>query len=180
MTEEYMPIQATLCYLRKDGKILFVQRGGGNKDIHDGFFVVPGGRTECSRQEIRCERGIDCIVREFEDETGLKLIKPRLRAIATFFNLGRSFGENANHPDYKVEIYESFDSRGKLNLASDSNKNKRLLWVDEKDFGELNMSEGDRRIYDLLVKNSKGIFEVLVKYKNGNELEWFKFDKVYE
>ena len=178
MGENYNPIQATLCYLRYNGKVLFIQRGGGSGDIHDGYFVVPGGRTECSRPEIKCERGIDGISREFEEETGLRVIKPRLRAIVTFFNLGRKFGEIVDPEDYKVEVYEASEFTGELKSMSDSKKNKRLVWVDEEKISELNMSEGDRKLYDLLVKNPEGVFEILVKSKEGDKLERFDVARV--
>lgn len=178
MDENYRPIQGTLCYLRNNGRVLFIQRGGGNEDIHHGYFVVPGGRTECFRPAARCERGIDAILREFKQETGLDLVKPRLRAIVTFFNLGRKFGEVQDPEDYKVEVYEASEFHGELKAVSDSKKNKRLIWVDEDKIPSLNMSDGDRRLYGLLVENSDGIFEVLVKNKEGDKLEKFEVTRV--
>lgn len=79
-------INATLCYLREGGKTLFLYRNKGEKDIHNGLYVAPGGKTEPG------ERGIDCIMREFLEETGLTLKDPRLRQVITFHNKGRVMG----------------------------------------------------------------------------------------
>ena len=90
---------ATLCYLKVNDKILFLCRNRIASDIHSGLYVTPGGQTE------KGERGIDCVLREFEQETGLKLVNPRLKAIVTFYNEGRVMGDKLSPEDWCVEVY---------------------------------------------------------------------------
>jgi hypothetical protein len=91
-------INATMCFLRNKQKTLLLYRNKGEGDIHHGWYVPPGGRTE------RGERGIDCMVREFREETGLILINPKLRVIATFYNQGRILGGKENPEEYLNEF----------------------------------------------------------------------------
>ena len=97
-----------MCFLRNNKQTLFLYRNKGEGDIHNGWYVPPGGRTE------RGERGIECMVREFKEETGLILTNPKLRVIATFYNQGRILGGKENPEDWCVEVYEARDYTGEL------------------------------------------------------------------
>ncbi len=175
--EYYTPIQGTLCYLFCNGKVLFIHRGEGLEDIHNGFFVPPGGTTMAIRERSFFERGIDCAKREIKEETGLMVRNPRLRAIVTFNNLGRSLGLKVDPPDWKVEVYEATEYTGEL-IAEEGKKNSKPVWVREDQIGEVNMSAGDRELYEFLRKNKEGVFEIAIKYRTENELDYFRVAKV--
>ncbi len=153
---------ATLCYLRVDDKTLFLCRNRIPSDIHSGLYVVPGGQTE------RGERGIDCILREFEQETGLKLVDPKLKAIVTFYNEGRILGGNLNPEDWCVEVYTAYKFSGDLKPES---PDQVPVWISNKDILKINMHEGDRKILELLDKD--GVLEVIVQY-DGKKLTRFE------
>jgi len=168
MTDKEKPIinNATACYLRRPEETLFLYRNRGEGDIHDGWFVPPGGHTE------RGERGIDCIRREVKEETGLVVIKPRLRVIATFYNAGRILGGKKNPEDWCVEIFETYQFRGDLR---EEHPKAKPSWIRNSELKGIKIYPGDRRIMDLL--DEEGVFEVLAKYR-GNNLIRFDYERV--
>ena len=65
-------LNSTICYLKKDNKILmmkFTKKWGQ-------VYAPPGGKFESG------ESPLDCIKREFYEETGLTLINPNLQGIS--------------------------------------------------------------------------------------------------
>lgn len=68
----------TLCYLIDDGKMLLLHRNKKENDMHEGKWIGLGGKV------IHGESPEECISREFYEESGLQLIKPKLRGIITF------------------------------------------------------------------------------------------------
>jgi len=161
-----MMINATMCFLKKDNQTLFLYRCGGEKDIHDGWYVPPGGRTE------RNERGIDCIMREFREETGLDLIEPKLKAIATFYNKDRVQGGKPYCEDWCVEVFDAKDYSGKL---IEEYPWAKPVWVSDIDLPNLKIYPGDKKILNLFDK--KGVFEVVTKYE-GEKLTSYKHIRV--
>ena len=160
-------INATMCFLKDNEKTLLLYRNKGEEDIHHGYYVPPGGRTE------RGERGIDCIVREFKEETGLILINPKIRIIATFYNQGRILGGRENPEDWRVEVYEAKEFKG--NLIEEHHKAKPY-WINDSDLDKIKMHQGDRKILELITQ--EGVFEVITQYYK-EELILFKSQKVF-
>jgi 8-oxo-dGTP diphosphatase len=155
-------ISGTMCFLDCDESILFIYRKGKN-DMHNGFYVPPGGHLE------RGERSIDCIMREFREETkGAELINPKLRVIATFYNKGRIMNGKKDPEDWRVDIYEA--NRFSGTIAPE------LVWIPKHKISDINMYEGDRRIMRLMNKNP-GIFEAILQY-DKEKLIRFDYKKV--
>jgi len=146
-------INGTMCFLRSERRTLFIHRTGGEEDIHNGWYVPPGGHTE------RGERGIDCILREFKQETGLKLEDARLRALITYYNDGRILGGKRNPEDWCVEVYQASRFTGTLR---EEHPNAKLTWVADNDLAGLRMYPADREILKLLER--EGVHEVIVRY----------------
>ena len=160
-------INATACFLRKNGKILFLYRNRGREDIHKGYYVPPGGRFE------RGEMGLESILREFKEETGLTLLEPKLRIIATFYNQERNLGGQKNTEDWQVEFYEACHFTGDLKRED---KRDRLFWISENRIKDIKMYMGDRKIIRLLSK--EGVYQTIAKY-SGEDLIHFKYIRVY-
>jgi 8-oxo-dGTP diphosphatase len=151
-------INATMCFLKNNRETLLLYRNRGEEDLHNGWYVPPGGRTE------RGERGIDCILREFREETGLTLINPKLRIIATFYNQGRSFaGAKENPDDWCVEVYEARKFQGEL---TEEHPKAKPIWIKDNDLVNRKIYPGDKKIMELL--NQEGVFEVLTQYDKEN------------
>lgn len=131
--------------------------------------MPPGGKIK------EGESGIDCVIREFREETGLVLKNPKLRAIVTFYNKDRVLGDKKDSEDWLVEVYEANSYTGELKGES---LKARPMWINDSDFKNREMHEGDRRLIDFLYYEEKeGVFEVLVKY-NGIRLEKFEQRRV--
>ncbi len=65
-------LNSTVCYLKKDNKVLmikFTKKWGQ-------VYAPPGGKFE------KGESPLDCILREYYEETGLKLINPKLQGMS--------------------------------------------------------------------------------------------------
>ena len=146
-------INAAMCFLRHNEKILLLYRNRGEEDIHNGYYVPLGGRTE------RGERGVDCIIREFREETGLTLINPQLRVIATFYNQGRILGGKENPEDWCVEVYETRGFRGEL---MEEHPKAKPHWIQDTNLNNVRMYPGDRKILELLAQD--GVFEIVTRY----------------
>ena len=131
--------------------------------------MPPGGKIK------EGESGIDCVIREFREETGLVLKNPKLRAIVTFYNKDRVLGDKKDSEDWLVEVYEANSYTGEIKGES---LKARPMWINDSDFKNREMHEGDRRLIDFLYYEEKeGVFEVLVKY-NGIRLEKFEQRRV--
>jgi len=158
-------INATMGYLRKGNETLFLYRHGGKDDIHNGLYVPPGGRIE------RGERGIDCVIREFREETGLLLLNPKLRAIVTFYNEGRDIGIEENPEDWMVETYEA---RGFTGTLKKEGPKSDPHWIKDEDLPKTKMRECDRRILEELCK--EGVLEIITRH-SGKELIVFEVER---
>lgn len=160
-----------MCYLREGGRVLLLHRNAGKEDLHNGFYVPPGGGIN------QGERGIDAIVREFEEETGLKLINPTLKFIVTFDNWGRLLGGRTDREDHLVQTY--FASMYNGELKEEEGKNANPVWISElyltKANSEIKMYPGDRELFSLI--DREGVFEVIQQY-SGEDLTHFKYNRV--
>ena len=159
-------IHATMGFLRSDGKTLFLYRNKGEGDIHNGWYVPPGGHIE------RGERGIDCVVREFREETGLNLIDARLRVISTFYNQGRLLGGKDSPEDWNVEVYEATKFTGELR---EEHPKAKPFWIPDSEIATLRMYPGDRKILELF--SQEGVYEVLVQYSK-EDVTRFEYKRV--
>jgi len=159
-------IYGTMCYLKNGGETLFFCRDYAMDEIHLGFtYTLPGGYLEGGRNSV------DCAVREFEEETGLRVIDPRLRVIATFYNEKRIFGKNEVE-DQKFYIYEANAFSGALREGPPEGE---LVWISDNKLPEIKIHGGDRKILELM--RQKGLFEVDVRCR-GQELVGFEAIRV--
>jgi len=70
--ERLLHYNSTVCYLKKDDKVLMIKfsKKWGN------VYAPPGGKFE------KGESPLDCIIREFKEETGLTLVNPKLQGLS--------------------------------------------------------------------------------------------------
>ena len=107
MKERVAHLNATVCYLKKDNKVLmlkFTKKCGQ-------VYAPPGGKFE------KGETPLDCILRELREETGLTLINPRLQGISYWQDSYEGI----------IFIYTACDYEG--NICLDSLEGK-LEWID--------------------------------------------------
>ena len=72
----------TICYIERDNKYLMLHRikKDASVDPSHNKWIGVGGKFE------KDESPDECIIRETKEETGLELISPKLRGIATFIS----------------------------------------------------------------------------------------------
>ena len=76
-----MPIIATLCYLRKDNKVLMQLKAQGK--FGGGKYNAPGGKMQGK------ETPSECVVRECDEETGLHVIDPTYHGTINHYEKGQ-------------------------------------------------------------------------------------------
>lgn len=107
-------LDATVCYLKKDDKVLMLKF---NKKWGQ-VYAPPGGKFETG------ESPLDCIIREYYEETGLKLVNPRLQ--------GMSYWKDTSEGIIFVFVAEDFE--GELKNISDEGYSE---WIDVKELSNI-------------------------------------------
>lgn len=110
--EEFMKkrvahLNATICYLKIDNQVLmlkFTKKWGQ-------VYTPPGGKFEAG------ESPLDCITREFKEETGLTLLNPKLQGISYW----QASSEGI------IFVYTATEYEGTICLNSSEGQ---LKWID--------------------------------------------------
>lgn len=127
--ERIAHLNSTVCYLKKDNKILmikFTKKWGQ-------VYAPPGGKFETG------ESPLDCILREYYEETGLKLINPKLQGI--------SYWKDKAEGIIFVYIAEEFE--GDL---IDTSEEGNIEWIEEEDFSNLRQFSQNEKFRPYLFK----------------------------
>ncbi len=127
-------INTTLCYIEKDNKFLMLHRTKKENDLNEGKWIGVGGKFE------KGETPEECLLREVKEETGLTLIKYRLRAVITFIL-------NEWGTEY-MYLFTANEFSGELRECNEGD----LQWVDKKDILKLNIWNGDKIFLKKLIE----------------------------
>jgi 8-oxo-dGTP diphosphatase len=159
---------ATLCYLHREfkgsGQTLFLHRNVKEGDMHYMKHVGLGGRIE------RGESPEECVFRETFEESGYQLIRPSLKAVLTFDNTRRMFGDNPAKEDWYVFVYTAGEFEGKMRHPDEG----KLKWVSDSRIAGLEMHEGDKIFHPWLYVN--GIIEGKITHV-GQKLDSANFKR---
>ena len=139
---------ATLCYVRHAGKTLMVLRNKKKNDIHTGKWNGLGGKFE------RGETPEECVIREIQEESGLRVDSLTLKGFLTFPDF-------ANNEDWYAFV---FVAQGVVGELIDSTEGE-LRWIEDDQLLNLNLWEGDRYFLPLL--DQPGFFSGKFVYENG-------------
>lgn len=156
--DNYSKIISACCYIRNNGKILFLHRakkeGLNNKQFYRGL----GGKAE------QGESPIACIKREVREEAGIN-INPVWKGVVTF--------SSSSDNDWEAHIFTAEGFNGEMMIKSPEGE---LIWVDEIKAQNLEMPEGDKKLLPLLFKEGK--FHAHAKYDNYKNLIDLKIDEI--
>ncbi len=142
-----------LGYIENNGKILMLYRNKKKNDMHEGFWVAPGGHIENN------ETPYQALKREIKEETGLNVKKASLKAILTFPEDGDSpFGDLWYGFIFIVKEYS-----GTITECEEG----ELSWVEKSEIINLPMWEGDKIFTPLVLEHSNQIYDIMLKYSNG-------------
>jgi len=144
-----MTVSCTLCYLRKDGKILLQKKAMGL--FGQGKYNGPGGKI------LAGESPEQSAIREVFEETGLKAKGLKEHGILEFYS-GNQEMEGARGafsprkvPDIKVHVFSAKDFSGRLRHS----KEGPLEWIPESKIPYESMWEDDRIWMPLMLQGKK-------------------------
>ncbi len=128
--ERIAHLNSTVCYLKKDGKVLMIRfsKKWGN------VYAPPGGKFE------KGESPLDCIIREFKEETGLTLIKPKLQGISYWNDSFEGI----------IFVYTAEDYEGKQTSISEEGD---LEWIKIDELLTIKQFEQNEKFTPYLFKN---------------------------
>lgn len=144
-----MNINATLCYVRENGRTLMLYRNKKENDLHVGKWNGLGGKFENG------ETPEDCARREIYEESGLTATDLILKGVLTFPCFD---GTN----DWVVFVFVIPRFEG---TQTDQSPEGDLHWIDDDQLLELPLWEGDRIFLNWLKK--PGFFSGKFVYKDG-------------
>ena len=121
-----------LCYVEQDGKYLMLLRNKKKQDENAGKWIGVGGKFE------EGESPQDCLLREVQEETGLRLTQYRFRGIVTFVS-----------DQYETEYMHLFTAHGFEGELIPCDEGE-LKWVEKDEVLSLPLWEGDREFLRLL------------------------------
>ncbi len=127
-------LDSAACYLKKDDKVLMIKFSKKWGCV----YAPPGGKFE------KGESPLDCVLREFKEETNLSLINPKLKGISYW----------KDEKEGIIFIYTADDYTGKLKKISDEGT---LEWIDIKDLDKIKQFDQNSKFTPYLFK--EGIFE---------------------
>lgn len=151
----------TLCYIEKDNQYLMLHRVSKEKDINKDKWIGIGGHFE------KDESPEECLLREAKEETGFTLTSFQFRGLVTFLS-------DRWETEYMC-LYTADGFEGEM-IECDEGK---LEWVEKEKIYDLNLWEGDKIFFRLLLENAP-FFSLKLKYQgdvltqavlDGKELE---------
>lgn len=128
--ERIAHLNSTVCYLKKDNKVLMIKFSKKWGQV----FAPPGGKFESG------ETPLDCIKREFYEETGLTLLNPRLQGISYWKDSAEGI----------IFIYIAEEYEGELNITSSEGK---LEWIKIDDLLLIKQFEQNEKFTPYLFKD---------------------------
>lgn len=134
MKERVKHLNATVCYLRVDNKVLMIKFAKKWGQV----YAPPGGKFEIG------ESPLDCIIREFKEETGLTLVNPKLQGYSYW------------HDEYEGIIFVFVASSYEGELTRESEEGT-LEWIDVNELETINQFEQNKIFTPYLFKDE--IFE---------------------
>lgn len=126
----------TLCYIEKDNKYLMLHRVKKQQDVNKDKWIGIGGHFE------KGESPEECLLREVKEETGLTLTGFSFRGIVTFYTTGWQ-------TEYMC-LYTADSFEGELTDCEEG----ILEWVEKDRLLDLNLWEGDKIFFKLLMEDA--------------------------
>lgn len=130
MKERVVHLNTTVCYLKKEDSILMIKFSKKWGQV----YAPPGGKFES------LESPLDCIIREFKEETGLTLLNPKLQGISYW------------HDDYEGIIFIYVATEYKGELIDDSSEGE-LEWIKASDLLTIKQFDQNEKFTPYLFKD---------------------------
>ena len=132
--ERISHLDSTACYLKKGNKVLMIKFSKKWGQV----YAPPGGKFKTG------ETPLDCITREYYEETGLTLINPKLQGISYW----------QDNTEGIIFIYTAEKYEGILKETSEEGY---LEWIDIENLNKITQFEQNQKFTPYLFKDN--IFE---------------------
>ena len=142
--------ETTLCYIERGSEYLMLHRTKKVNDLNHDKWLGIGGHIEPG------ESPMECILREAQEETGLKLLDCTPRGLVRF--------RSDTDPDEDMHLFTATRFEGKMHLCDEGD----LEWIDKSRLMALTLWEGDRLFLQLLEEGAP-FFELTLRY-HGDRL----------
>ncbi|MBZ0288947.1 MAG: 8-oxo-dGTP diphosphatase [Anaerolineae bacterium] len=142
-------IPGSLCYLVHDQKVLLIQR---RNPPHVGLWSPPGGKLNPGESPTRC------VLREFYEETGLMLQKPRLRVVTTVLHAGMGM-------QFMLFVYSAKSYSGKLAVSDEGD----IQWVGLDELDRYPRPPADVRVFQHVLRKAP-VCEMEFRYDTSDIL----------
>lgn len=144
--------ETTLCYIRKNDKVLMLHRIRKHDDENEGKWIGVGGHIEPGESpEV-------CVKREVWEETGFILDKADFRGVVDFFS--------DRYDSERMYLFTSDAFSGEMHDCDEG----VLEWVPVDEVMGLNLWEGDRIFLEYL-KNDEPFFHLVLRYEGDALVE---------
>lgn len=130
MKERIAHLNATVCYLKKDNQVLMIKFAKKWGQV----YAPPGGKFETG------EAPLDCIIREFYEETGLTLVNPKLQGISYWHDSAEGI----------IFIYTAEEFEGELTTNSSEGV---LEWIKIDDLLSIKQFDQNEKFTPYLFKD---------------------------
>ena len=130
MKERVAHLNSTVCYLKRNNKTLMIKFSKKWGQV----YAPPGGKFESG------ETPIDCIIREFKEETGLTLINPKLQGISYWHDSTEGM----------IFVYTTEEYKGELTATSSEGE---LEWIKIDDLLSIKQFEQNEKFTPYLFKD---------------------------
>jgi len=144
---------STVCYLEKDNKVLFLKFDKKWGQV----FCAPGGKMN------EGESPLECIVREFGEETGLTLLNPILKGYSHWNWQNQEYGI--------IFFYTATDYTGELRESIEG----KLYWIEKEHISELKQFDMNTKLSDLIFEDV--IFEGNFLLNEDDTVKEYKLTK---
>lgn len=148
-------LETTLCYYERDGKTLMLHRVKKKNDVNHDKWIGVGGKFEPG------ESPEACMLREFYEETGLRLTRWAYRGIVTFIS-----------EDWRERMYlfTATAAEGALRECDEGT----LEWIETDKLTQLPIWEGDK-VFLQLLRERETFFSLKLVYE-GERLAGAELD----
>ncbi|MCR4999391.1 MAG: 8-oxo-dGTP diphosphatase [Lachnospiraceae bacterium] len=146
--------KTTLCYIKKDNRILLLHRIRKLNDPNEGKWIGIGGHFESG------ETPEQCLLREVREETNLTLTSYHYIGIITF--------ESDTYDTEEMHLFTADAFEGEVDYNCDEGE---LAWMDIEQVSSLPMWEGDREFLPYVLEEPSEFIRMTLRYEGDNLVE---------